>query len=68
MGGNPSYSLVVTTDLLELTTDCGSFGSLCLLFSTNATGDHASELPHNDAVLVALGVSSLEAILLLLSV
>ena len=55
----------MTTDSLELATDCGSCGSLCLLLSTNATGDHASELPHNDEVLVVLGVSSLEAILLL---
>ena len=63
--GSPSADLVVTTALLELSTDCGSCGSLCLLLGTDATGDHASELPRNSAVLVALGVSSLEPILLL---
>ena len=62
--GSPSADLVVTTALLELSTDCGSCGSLRLLLGTDATGDHASVLPHNDAVLVTLGVSSSEPILL----
>ena len=63
--GSPSDDLVVTTALLELSTDCGSCGSLRLLLGTYATGDHASELPFNDAVLVTLRVSSSEPILLL---
>ena len=63
--GSPSDDFVVTTALLELSTDCGSCGSLRLLLGTDTTGDHVSELPCNDVVLVTLGVSSSEPILLL---
>ena len=66
MRGNPSDGLVVTTDLLELVVVVAAYA--CCLVPMQLVTMHTSELPHNYATLVLLGVSSLEAILLLLSV
>ena len=66
MRGNPSDGLVVTTDLLKPVVVVAAYA--CYLVPMQLVTMHTSELPHNDAAVVLLGVSSLEAILLLISV